>query len=482
MSRTRSLAVRVLPAVTVVWVLIELLSLRLGLLDRFFYDAVQADVQGIDYFSLPKAWLNLGAHRSAYDTFGPPSYGPHFTWYLSHPALALVLGWPLSHFAPDNAMSSYGAYTMLSLAMMAAAAWLLARQSTDPLHRRLIWLFVLGAFPTYWMLYVGNVQATLVLALAMVFAGMLRLVDQSPGGAAQDRLAGRMIFAGLLLSLLTKPAVLPMLPLLLLLRETRRPAALATAWYAGISVVCEVVPALNPEAIGLRRVFWLATHPAFVRDHMNIYTNGIALTADMKDNSIHWLNLVAQAQTRLNHIDVFSLPVFLDGLLGTHTPAWIYAVPTVAVFALSLAVARMRAPRQRLSAALLLLLAAALLFFVNYPTVWEYQYTAVLPVGAALLLLDERGLLGRPAALSARIMLALAACAFLPSLFFLLDSGPISAAKLTLIRLDRVVPATLLLLVLLALVGHRVLRGWSTVVNAKRANVVPDAVSGSARS
>ena len=57
------------------WVVFELFSLRLGLLRPFFYDTLQAQVQGIDYFSLPKAWSNLRAGRSLYGSFDPPGPG-----------------------------------------------------------------------------------------------------------------------------------------------------------------------------------------------------------------------------------------------------------------------------------------------------------------------------------------------------------------------------------------------------------------------
>jgi len=425
---------RILPFVTAAWVLIELLSLRLGLLNDFFFGAMHADVQGIDYFSLPKAWLNLAAGRSAYDTFGPPTYGPHFTWYLSHPFLAAALGSWLSGFDP---LSSYGVFTMFSLALMAASAWLLAAQSQDPLTRRLLWLLLLGAFPTYWMLWVGNPQAVLVLALTMLFVGFLRLADGEPGA--------RLLVAGLLLSLLSKPVVLVMFPLLLLLRETRKPSSLALAFYAVVSALFEWVPFLNPEAIPLRQVLWEAVHPQWVRDHMNIYTNHLLVTPAMKDNSVHWFNLVAQAQTRLLHIDVFSLPVFLDQIFAVHMPNWLYTLPTIAALALSAGVWRIKPDAARMRAALLLLLALSLTFFLSYPTVWEYQYTAVLPVAAILLVLRKRD---RPHSRFLGWMLALAACAWLPSLYFAVEGLPLTTAVLTVIRLDRVVPVTLLFLLL----------------------------------
>lgn len=410
---------------------LQLLSLRLGLLNIFFFDTLHADVQGIDFYSLPKAWLNLAAGRSPYGTFDPPTFGPHFTWYLAHPLLALILGWPLSRLDPGD---SYGLFTLLSLALMALCAALLARETGDILKQRVLWLLLLGGFSTYLMLWVGNVQAFAVLGLTLLFLGMLRLAREMPGSA-------RCILAGLLMSLFSKPVVLLMLPLLLLLRETRRWTLAALAIYMPVSLLCLIVPALNPESVGLSRVAWLATHPGFVRETMDIYVNGLRLTPDMRDNSVHWLNLVAQSGFRLQHVDVYSLPVFLDGLFGRATPAWVFLLPTGAVLGLSVAVARLREPAQRREAALLLVLAASLDFFLTYPTVWEYQYTAVLPVAAILLLFTEGNILnGR----LRRWCLCLAGCAWLPSLYFLSGSAAPDASVLALTRLDRVVPLTAL--------------------------------------
>ena len=442
MIAARRMLSAMLPWLTGAWLLVELVSLRLGVLDAFFFDARHADVQGIDYFSLPKAFLNLTLRRSAYDTFAGPAYGPHITWYLAHPALAVWLGSWLSFLPPEE---SYGVYTLLSVAMMAGCAWLMAEQSAGPLVRRTVWLLLLGAFPTYWMLYVGNVQGLLVLALGMLFTGVFTLTY---GGRGEG-----LVLGGLLLSLLTKPMVLPMLPLLLVLKETRRAAWRAVAIYAAVSIAMEVVPLFNPQAIGLSRVAWLAAHPGVVGDTMNIYTNRFQVNAWMKDNSIHWLNLVAQSGTRLMHVDVFSLPVFLDTLLGRRTPGWVYQLPVAAVLALSAGVARMKHRRLRLEAALLLLMATSLTFFLGYPTVWEYQYTSVLPVAAMLLLVRERGVFyGR----ARGWMLGLAACAWLPSLYFLAEGRPLTRAVLTLIRIDRVAPVTLLFLVAVGTVTRAV--------------------------
>jgi hypothetical protein len=395
-------------------------------------------VHGIDYFSLPKAYLNLLEGRSAFDTWGGVMYGPYATWYLSHPALAVLVGSWFSFLAP---WTSYGVFTLFSLAVMAFSAYLLARETQDPLTRRWIWLLLLGAFPTYWMLFVGNVQCLLVLAVAMVFAGLYEFASAQEQNSARAR---RLLFAGLLLSLLTKPMLLLLLPLLLLLKETRKTVARAAAIYIAVSLLFLIVPTLNPEPVGPRALFHLLLSPGFVRDHMNIYTNHFVLNAYMKDNSIHWLNLVAQSQMRLMHVDVYSLPVFMDTLLGTRTPGWIYQLPTAMVLLLSFAVARMQATRMRLECALLLAMAISLVFFLGYPTVWEYQYTSVLPVAAMLLLVKQGAFFER----SRWWMFALAACAWLPSLYFLVEGRELTAGVLTVIRADRVVPVLLLFLLM----------------------------------
>ncbi len=440
----RVLLVHALPWLTTAWVLVELISLRLGLLNPFFFDCAHADVQGIDFYSLPKAWLNLAAGRSLYGTFDPPSYGNHFTWYLAHPLFAVVLGGPLSRLAPGD---SYGVFTLLSLATMALCALFLAHEIEDPLKRRLIWLLFVGAFPTYLMLWVGNVQAFTVLGLTVLFVGMYRLLWWRPYTRWYVRV-------GLLISLFTKPVVLLLFPLLLLMRETRRAALDALAVYVPVSVLFQVVPDLNPERISLGRIFWLSWHPALVKRTMNIYLNGLHVTPDMRDNSVHWFNLIAQSGYRLQHIDVYSLPVFLDGLLGVRTTAWLYLLPTAWVLALSVAVPRIREVRVRREAALLLLLAASLDFFLAYPTVWEYQYTAVLPVAAILLMMGRSVVLGR----SWRWCLVLAAFAWLPSLYVLSRSEAPGPGVLFLTRVDRVLPVAALFALLAWRIGRLCLR------------------------
>ncbi|MGI4829073.1 MAG: hypothetical protein ACRYFU_12905, partial [Janthinobacterium lividum] len=165
-------------------------------------------------------------------------------------------------------------------------------------------------------------------------------------------------------------------------------------------------------------------------------------------------NLVAQSGFRLQHVDVFSLPVFLDGLFSTRTPDWIYLLPTLAILALSLLVPRIDEKSTRRLCALCLVMAASLVFFLSYPTVWEYQYTAVLPLAAVLLLLPHSAVLSRQARAWS---VGLASCAALPSLYFLSGNANPSDGTLALIRLDRVVPVTLLFGLLLWIVTRAVI-------------------------
>jgi len=203
---------------------------------------------------------------------------------------------------------------------------------------------------------------------------------------------------------------------------------------------------LNPQWIGFSQLTWLALHPAFVREKMNIFANHFQVNMWMRDNSVHWFNLIAQSGARLVHVDVFSLPLFLDTLTGTHLPGWLFQLPALLALILSFFVARILNARLRMEAALLLLMATSLVFFLGYPTVWEYQYTSILPVAALLLLAAEQNVFYRR---WRRWMIGLAACAWLPSLYVCTEGSPLTSHTMILIWLDRVLPATALFVLMI---------------------------------
>src|ERR1700712_1248230 len=148
----------------------------------------------------------------------------------------------------------------------------------DPLRKPLVFLLMLGSFPLVVMLGAGNVQAILVLALTLVLVAVDEMREL--GATVRNQ---RMLLAGLLLSLFSKPAVFLMLPLLLALRETRRTALKALGIYVIVSAAFLVVPGLNPEPMTWAARWNLLLHPAVVQQTMDVYSNGFSITQPMKD-------------------------------------------------------------------------------------------------------------------------------------------------------------------------------------------------------
>lgn len=423
-----------LGVVTVVWIAVCIISLRTGWLNSFFYDTHSAHIQAIDFFPVERAWLNFMDGRSQYDTFHS-SYGPYATWYLYHPALALVIGPLLMAFSP---WAAYGVWTALSVVLMAVSAAVIARQGKDSLRRVLVVLLLLGSFPTFILLHAGNVQAIVVLALSLVLASVESIRRQGVTRSSQA-----MLLAGLLISLFSKPFVLAMFPLLLLMPETRRSALRAVVIYFVVSVLLVAAPGFNPVAMSWsERWDWL-THPALVQQAMNVYTNGFTVTKPMQDNVIHWLAMFGLSDFRFLHIDVYSLPVFLDGWLRTHTPDSMYRVPALLVLEVSLLVGLMRNKQQRIEAALLTLMASSLLLFLSYGLVWEYHFAGVLPVIALLLMREHWSRVEQ-------IMVALGALVWMPSLYILFRNQDARLLSVhTALHAERLVPVVILFILLL---------------------------------
>ena len=433
MSRDRW--AKVVLSITLLWLMVMLVSLRTGWLNGLFFDGSHAHVQGVDFFPVARAWLNLAAGHSEYDTF-QSGYGPYATWLVYHPALALLLGPLLAWLKPWTA---YRVWTALSVLLMAAAACVLAQRGADPLRRALMGLLLLGAFPTYVTFYSGNVQALLVFAGALIFAS----VDAMRDGTSTPKMQA-MLLAGLLISLFSKPIVLAMLPMLLVLPQTRRAAARSIAIYAAVSLLSLLLPAWNPVSMSWAERGDLLLHPAVVAQTMNVYTNHFQVTKPMQDNAIHWLAMRGLADFRMLHIDVYSLPALLDGWLRMHTPESLYRVPLLLVFEVTLLVALVRERRAQMDAALMTLMAASLLLLLSYGLVWEYHYTSVLPVAGLLLLREPRGWMERT-------ILWLSLLAWAPGLYFAFHQQSLELLGVqTFLRAERVVPAALIFLLLLA--------------------------------
>jgi len=426
-----------LPFIIGCFVVLMLLSLYYGILNVFFFGAEHADVQGIDYFAVPKSFLNLLEQRSIYDSWGGSPYGPHSTWYLAHPAFSVFVA---SWFSFFSSWTSYWLFSIFSLVIMGFCGYLISKRTTDFLNKRLSYFFLLCAFPTYWMLYVGNMHAPLVLSITLILIGIFEHTYET-----NIKQANAMLFAGLLISFFTKPIVLLMLPLLLIMKETRATTIKSILIYGLVSLAFIFIPILNPEAVGLDKLMSLDFD--FIKQHMNIYKNNFVLNEFMKDNSIHWINLIAQSDYKLIHIDVFSLPVFVDVFLGKETAAWIFKIPIYICFVLTVAIGFIPDKKIRLESGLLLIMAISLTFFLSYNTVWEYQFTSALPLIAFLPILKKKKVFYEKF-IPAMLITGLFFC--LPSLYFLLRNCDLSnSTVLTLIHFDKIVPAFILFAIMI---------------------------------
>lgn len=414
-------------------------SLHFGWLNRFFFDAEHAHVQGIDFFAVPKSFLNLLENHSAFDTWGGTPYGPYSTWYLAHPAFSVFVASWFSFFSP---WTSYWLFTFFSVAIMSLCGYFISKTTDSVLLKRLSFFFLLCAFPAYSMLFVGNMHAPLVLALTLIMVGIYEMTY-----GENDKQANNKLFAGLLISFFTKPIVLLMLPLLLLTKETRRTTIKSSLIYAFVSLLFIVIPVLNPQGIGWNKIMSIAFDFDFIRENMNIYKNNFVLNEYMKDNSIHWFNLIAQSDYKLMNIDVFSLPVFIDTVVGKTTPAGFYKIPIYLCLILSVGLVFIEDKKIRLESTLLLIMAISLTFFLSYNTVWEYQFTSTLPVIALLPVLKARNVFYKK---YIPFMVGTGFFFCLPSFYFLVrESDFTSRNVLTLIRFDRIIPALILFLIMI---------------------------------
>jgi len=433
--------IKYFPIVTITLVAVMLLSLHFGWLNIFSFDSEHASVQGIDYFAIPKSFLNLLEGRSIFDTWGGTPYGPHSTWYLGHPAFSVFVASWFSFFSP---WIGYWLFVFFSTAVMAYCGYLISTATSNVFKKHLSYFLVLCGFPTYWMLYVGNMQVPLVLALTLI---LVAIYEFAYSETEKDvKAANKKLLIGLLISFFSKPIVLLMLPLLLLTKETRRTTIKSLIIYFIVSLLFIVVPVLNPQGMGLSKLMSVALDFDFIKENMNIYKNHFVVNQYMKDNSIHWLNLIAQSDYKFMHIDVFSLPVFVDTIVGKSTAAGIYKIPIYISLFLSVGVAYIEDKKIRLESALLLIMAISLSFFLSYNTVWEYQFTTTLPLLALLPILKDKDVFYKK-----YIPLMICLCVFfsLPSLYFLVRNGNFNDIDSTIIRLDRIVPALTLFFVMI---------------------------------
>ena len=222
------------------------------------------------------------------------------------------------------------------------------------------------AVPVYVVLWQGQIHALVVLAVALVLAGLMGL-EREPERAERHL---RWIQLGLLISLLSKPLVALMLPVLFVLPETRRKLLLPVAVYAVVSLLFLWVPRLNPG--GYNGMHWLYIPVAVFKGRLSL---GVLrpCACDLSQNC--W---------------VLSLPMLLNAA-GAHEMVLLAAkLPTVAVGLMSLAPLFLPERGQRIRAAMVVASLSVLSYNLTYFQGWEYHYAALLPLLPAMLWLRRQ--------------------------------------------------------------------------------------------
>ncbi len=432
-------------SLTFLWFALVVLSLKFPFLNGFFFGFDPDKAMGVDYWSVPRGFLNLLEGRSMFDTFQGVQYGgPNVTWYLSHPLFVLVAGPIFSFLSP---MASYGLWVTFSLSLLLLMGHLFAKRAPTAPQKGLCYFLSIFGLPVYSLLFTGNIHTLTVLAIALILIGFYHFSQ----GASKP--GNRYFVAGLLISLFTKPVVILMLPMFLIISETRRSTFLSLGIYALVSLATVLIPFLNPEFIGIERILSLLIDPQYVKENLNIYNNNYVLNSDMKDNTIHWFNLIAQSDFYWNHLQIFSLSAFVNGIFDSQLPPVLFKIPLFGSVLASVLTITLRDQRQRLEVATWIVCLLTLSFFLSYNTVWEYQFTLLIPI-SLLCVLKASDPMQKGTALW---VLLFSLVVTLPSLYFLY--GPsIKAQSFALVRANRVLPVLGMFLVIFWRVGVTLVR------------------------
>jgi len=406
--------------VTVAAALTMMASLKWRYLDRFVAGARHNKI-GFDFFPVPRGFINLMKGTSIFLS-EVSDYGPYGSWYLYHPFVAVAFGSWTSILPPWIA---FAAFVGVSLLVLFLAAWALSSHFEDPCGKVLPFFALFCSLPTYLMLWNAQMHVLTVLAAALILAGLMGLENAKKPA---DRYL-LWILAGVLISLLSKPIALLMLPVLFVIRETRAKMLIAVAIYSAVSLLFLIVPQSNPGGF----------------------------------NGIHWVNLLSAASTptptyallfpRLHDYtgsaEIFALPMFLYRALGGAAPSVVLMLPLLCILVMSLSPLLLSQPAQRARAAIVVVSLSVLSHYLCCYVVWEYHYATLTPLIPLLLWLWRREEVQwlRLLLMTAFVVLLLV---FVPTPYFLAPENP--ARFMTISTLLRVTPA-LVAFICLALYG-----------------------------
>jgi hypothetical protein len=381
-------------AITFICALITWLAVNYHIFDRLFWGAAHGQ-EGLDFFSIPRAFLNLHNHKSIFDT-AASTFGPYATLYYFHPFDALAIGSWASQLSPGH---SLGLFRFLSIALLAACAFVASNRLSHQLAQIAAPILLFLSFPTYLMLWIGQLHVATLASLVLILAAMKT--------ANYDRISchgATLVILGTLISLLSKPMILLAFPALLCLRPLRRPLLISIGIYILVSWPCLQIRVLNPQ----------------------------------NDNFIHWSNILFQlTAVDPNAPEVFSFPILWSHWTGVNGPSVAYRLPLTGMLALA-AWELIKGPSNgKVSRSVYLVWLAVCCHFLCYTLVYEYHYatiTALLPFVLDAGLIMPRG----PERIGIWIALAALCTIYLPTPYFFYRTT--LAQHIDIVRAWRVLP------------------------------------------
>ncbi|MDD2772579.1 MAG: hypothetical protein PHP45_02670 [Elusimicrobiales bacterium] len=373
-------------AMTGAYVLLMLLSLRYRFLDPFIATTWHGKI-GLDFFAVPRGFINLLHGKSIYDTWAF-AWGPYASWYPYHPAAAVLAGSWLSLFSP---WAAYGVFVAVSLAILIYCARLAGRGLEDSLSRKALYFLFLCSPCAYLMLWNGQLHVLTVLSVSLIAAELFDAA-KNPGVAG---LRVRLL-AGVLCSLLSRPLILPALPLLFAVKKFRATMLWSLGIYAVVSLLFLAVPALNPAGAGFDALVDAVVHPGHIFQRA-LDGNIIRLTyktAFLHDNAIHWLNMRnLSAVVRADVFEFMSPSSFFADICGGVNPV-LFKLPLLLLGVFSLGLFFIKDQFARNRAAVYVFAFSVLAFYMAYDSVYEYHFTTLLAVAAFLFAAYQRGAQG----------------------------------------------------------------------------------------
>jgi hypothetical protein len=345
----------VLILVTVVWTSLMLASLHWRFLDRFTAGTYHGRI-AIDFFQTPRGFQNLvnGNNLFLSETV---DFGPYTTSYFYHPAMVLAIGpWT----APFSPWVAYGLFVAVSVLLLWATARLLASAFDGPNEKAFAYFALFCTIPTYLLLWNGQAHVLLVVGVGMILAGLMRL--------AKDREAERYlrwIQCGVLISLLSKPMVLLMLPVLFVVPEVRKKLVWPVVIYAVVSLAFLIVPRLNPG--GYNAQHWLNMVQV---SSSPVQICGLAVPSEDNYSSC-W--------------QIYDLPVFLSRTLSGSVPSFVYKIPLLVILVASVSPLLFAKRLQRIRMTIAVIGMCILSQYLCYYLTYEYHYTTMLPLLPTLL-------------------------------------------------------------------------------------------------